>query len=316
MSLLEFDSLISQLKVSRTILNIQQHNTFVPNYSNFKGNNHFDLQRAMKNHHVNQNGWSNIGQHFTVFPDGSIMTGRSLELSPACILGNNSNSVCIENLGNFDQNGDIMSLAQKITIISITAALCKKFSVPVSTDRIVYHHWFNLSNGNRNNGTSNNKSCPGVNFFGGNKVIDAQLHFLPEINKVISTPVLPPQLLKFVMVTASTLNIRTNASVSSPKAVNREKAAFGAVLRVYEEKDGWYKISHSEMHWVSSRFTIDVKKASVKANTLNVRNGPGVQYQKVATLMKNEEIFVTDAKNNWSKIGLDFHWVSDLYLDF
>ena len=62
----------------------------------------------MKAYHVTYNGWNDIGQHFTIFPDGLILTGRSLEKSPACIYGQNANAICIENLGNFDLGGDQM----------------------------------------------------------------------------------------------------------------------------------------------------------------------------------------------------------------
>src|SRR5690554_7516062 len=28
-----------------------------------------ERQKAMKDHHINANGWADIGQHFTIFPD-------------------------------------------------------------------------------------------------------------------------------------------------------------------------------------------------------------------------------------------------------
>ncbi len=109
----EFESYIEKLKIARTILFIQQHHTYIPSYIHFKGNNHFELQKGMKNTHMNVNGWADIGQHFTVFPDGSILTGRNIEKTPACITGRNSNAICIENLGNFDKGGDEMTDVQK-----------------------------------------------------------------------------------------------------------------------------------------------------------------------------------------------------------
>ena len=172
MSISEFESWIDSLRVARTVLYVQHHHTYSPDYKLFKGENHFELQKGMKNYHVFTNGWLDLGQHFTIFPDGTVMTGRSLETTPACIFGNNSHSICIENLGNFDAGGDVMTTEQAKSILRVTAALCKKYNIPVDTSRIVYHHWFNLSNGDRNNGTGSNKSCPGTNFFGGNKVDD------------------------------------------------------------------------------------------------------------------------------------------------
>lgn len=64
MNLSEFENWITQLRVGRTIMKIQQHHTYIPSYIHFTGMNHFERQQAMKNHHVNQNGWQDIGQHF------------------------------------------------------------------------------------------------------------------------------------------------------------------------------------------------------------------------------------------------------------
>jgi hypothetical protein len=169
MNVHEFVQWFTNIRIARTILYLQQHHTFSPNYSLFNGTNHFSLQKSMKNHHVNVNGWSNIGQHFTIFPDGMVMTGRGLETSPACIYNRNANSICIENLGNFDNGNDQMTMEQKEAIVKVTAAICNKLAIPINTDKIVYHHWFRLTDGLRNNGAGGNKSCPGTNFFGGNK---------------------------------------------------------------------------------------------------------------------------------------------------
>lgn len=316
LSISEFEQWIANLKVAKTILYIQEHHTWNPSYISFKGDNHFELQFAMKNYHVNNNGWMDIGQHFTTFPDGSILTGRSLEQTPACIFGFNANAICIENLGNFDLGKDNMTAAHKETIIRVTAALCKKFNIPVNSNRIVYHHWFNLATGERNNGTKNNKTCPGTNFFGGNKVADCEKNFLPLVANVLSTaaPSTGSPILKYVYVTADTLNIRENASSQSNKVKDRAAATLGAILRVYEIKNGWYKISSSANNWVNASYTKDVKHYNINANVLNVRSGPGTEYPKVATLSKNQEVFVIEEKNNWFKISTDNKWVKKEFL--
>lgn len=319
MTISEFENWISRLRVGRTILKIQQHHTYIPSYIHFKGTNHFERQLAMKNHHVNQNGWRDIGQHFTIFPDGTVLTGRSLELSPACITNQNANSICIENFGNFDLNGDVMNTLQKESIITATAALCKKFNLPVNSNTIVYHHWFRLDNGFRNNGAGGNKSCPGTNFFGGNKVNDFDKNFAPLVTAKLnghSIKMDTTSILKYVCVTASVLNIRTAPKASSAKAKERSSIEMGAVLRVYEERANWYKISNSLEHWVAGRYTEEVKRATVNTTVLNVRTGPGTNYPKTSSVLKDEEIFVHEESNNWCKIGLDDKWVSKSYLTF
>jgi hypothetical protein len=318
MTVNEFENWLADLRVARTIIYLQQHHTFSPNYSLFRGNNHFALQKGMKNHHVHSNGWADIGQHFTIFPDGTIMTGRSLEKSPACIYGINSGAICIENLGNFDANGDAMIFKQENAIVKATALICAKFNIPVNSDKIVYHHWFRLDNGVRNNGAGGNKSCPGTNFFGGNKVSDCENNFLPLVVNQMSGLSNPPTQtdLTYVSVTATRLNVRKQARGSAAKAVDRDPAQFGAVLRVYQKKNGWLRISSSKQHWVFGRFTVDVKRATINANTLNVRISPTFHSQKLGAVTKNQEVFITKQENGWSKISLEEKWVKSSFLSF
>lgn len=320
MSPKEFETYISNLKIARTILFIQQHHTYIPSYIHFKGSNHFDLQKGMKNTHINVNGWGDIGQHFTIFPDGSILTGRSIEKSPACISGNNGNAICIENLGNFDDGGDEMTEAQRNAIVIVTAALCKKFRFIPDTKNIVYHHWFNLSTGVRNNGLGNNKSCPGTNFFGGNKVDDCKTHFIPLIKQKLSTVNNNDSssllVLKYVSVISNTLNIRSGAGTAYLVSKDRTPALLGCVLRVYEEKNGWYRISSSAEHWVNSRFTKEVKRAVVDADVLNVRSGAGTNYPKLDSILKGIEVFIYAQEQSWSQISQESRWVKDSFLKY
>ncbi len=315
MTMQEFEPWIAQMRIARTILKIQQHHTYSPAYIHFKTDNHFALQKGMKNYHVTHNGWNNIGQHFTTFPDGTIMTGRSLEASPACIYGNNAHSICMEHLGNFDTGGDQMTAQQRETILKMTAALCKKFNLEVTVQSIVYHHWFNLSTGERNNGRKNNKSCPGTNFFGGNKVNDCEDHFLPEV-KAMLNPLVTTSIntLRFVCVDADSLNIRIGPAASYSLAPEREPLQAGAILRVYDESNGWIRISSSAAHWVNGKFTRNVVRTTVNASLLNVRSGPSAEFPKVASLPKGSEVFISDEQNGWCKISMDNRWVKKSYL--
>lgn len=72
----EFESWLASQSISRVCARVQQHHTWKPRYSGFNGKNHFEMQRAMKRYHINDRGWSDIGQHFSIFPDGVVLTGR------------------------------------------------------------------------------------------------------------------------------------------------------------------------------------------------------------------------------------------------
>jgi hypothetical protein len=176
------DWLLSQ-KVQRNIITVDNHHTAIPSYKDFNGSNHQKLQQGMRNYHVETNGWKDIAQHFTTFPDGSIMTGRSLESKSAGIYNRGSNSICIENLGNFDKGYDTMTEAQKETIVFLNAILALKFNLVPSKDTIIYHRWFRQSDGvyDPNSTGKEYKSCPGTNFFGGNSVESAKKNFIPLV---------------------------------------------------------------------------------------------------------------------------------------
>ena len=316
MDVQEFEQWIKTQNIARTILFLQMHHTYNPAYIHFTGDNHFEKQLRMKEYHTVNNGWQDIGQHFTIFPDGKIVTGRSLELPSACIYKWNANALCIENFGNFDKGKDRMTAAQKDAIVKVTAALSKRFNIPINTHRIIYHHWFDLRNGNRTNGGIYSKSCPGTAFFGGNSVEDCQTNFLPLVRSAAGSILpdgnLPSTLLKYGTVTASNLNIRKGPSTSFAKT---GKTTRGAILRIYEEKNNWYRISNTKQEWVYSNYVRDVIRAVVNANTLNVRSGPSIQYYKTGAVLKGQEVFIYEEVNGWCRISLEEKWVYKKYLD-
>ena len=308
----EFKEYILTTKVARTVLSVQEHHTWKPSYASFNRKNHFELQRNMKDYHVHHNGWSDIGQHITIFPDGLIVTGRSFERSPDCIFGQYSNAFCIENLGNFDADGNSMRPEQRESIVEVTAVLCKKFDLAINTNSIVYHHWFNLSTGQRNNGSGGNKSCPGTQFFGGNKVGDCEANFLPEVRQAYDNLVqiaAHSPILKYVSVNAAHLNVRTGPHYTNPIA--RSPLSRGVVVRVFDiANNGWLKISSKEEHWISGRFNYEVKKVEIKSDEAASRLGPGAEFPRAATFVKNEELFVHEQLNNWFRINMTGEWLS------
>ena len=175
---------------------LQIHHTGSPEYKHFYKSNgtHEDeltRQQSMKSYHVKTNGWSDIAQHFTVFPNGKIVTGRALSKTTAIgITGWNTNKICIEIYGNFDKGKDIMTAEQKQAVITLYGELCKHFGITPSTSTIKPHAWFTSSG--RDLGTyvagKSRKTCPGTNFMGfGNTRSAIENNFIPMIKDYMAT---------------------------------------------------------------------------------------------------------------------------------
>ena len=326
----EFETWIDQQSVARNIHRIQQHHTFLPNYGNFTGTNHFSVQKGMKNHHVNNNGWSDIGQHFSSFPDGTILTGRPLNKSPACIFGANSGSICIEHVGDFDADNDQMTPEQADTAVRMTAAMLQRFGLGDPNEmNIVYHHWYD-ADGNKKFGVDAVKSCPGTAFFGGNKLHDFNAGFRPLVAAELGSPAVPAPAtgagptpvpvapavapLMHVVVTADFLNIRTGPGAANPKIVEHGPAELGSILRVFQTVSRWHRISNSKQHWVFGRFTAQVTPATVNTDGTNCRTGPGMGHPVAVVFDAGEQVFVHETDGNWSRIGPD-RWIHSSLLD-
>lgn len=182
LSLAEFDQWLKDNNYKRKVTNIQNHHTYKPGYKEFNAN-HFKLVEGMESYQIKERGFAQIAQNITTFPDGTIMLCREFDIAPAGIKGVNANGICIEHVGNFDIGGDTPTPEHKKTIIGVNALLCREFNLQISTNSILYHHWFDLNTGKRTNGKGTTKSCPGTNWFAGNTVEAAEKNFIPLIKE-------------------------------------------------------------------------------------------------------------------------------------
>ena len=190
----EFKNWLKNQKVTRTVNKLQLHHTGAPCYANFYKNgggheNELSRQLSMKNFHVNTRGMSDIAQHFTIFPNGKIVTGRSLNKNPAGITGWNTGAICVEIYGNFDKGQDTMTAEQKKAVVMLYGELCKKFNLTPSTNTIRCHAWFTSGGtylGDYIAGKSR-KTCPGTNFMGiGNSKYAIENKFIPMVKEYIN----------------------------------------------------------------------------------------------------------------------------------
>ena len=317
----EFEEWLAAQHVNRVIRLIQNHHTYLPDYSHFTGSNHFPRLQSMKHYHMVNNGWSDIAQTLTTFPDGKIAVCRPLNQVPVGIKGHNSRGICIEHFGNFDAGKDQMSPAHAKTIVAVNAVLCKKFSLPVDTDHIVYHHWYDLNNEARLNGKGVTKSCPGTGFFGGNTVEAANEGFVPLVKQwrsansgvVLAEDVsINAKPIGLGIVLASKLNVRKGPGTAFGTS---SALSAGAMVNIFDQHDGWMKVS-SDNEWVYDRYVTRVFRAQVTAGNLNVRTGPGGSFPKIGSLPKHTDVLVYEQQGNWAKIDINEKWVYASYLEF
>ena len=317
---------------------IQIHHTAAPSYSNFYKSNgtHEDelvRQNNIKYYHVKTNGWGDIAQHFTIFPNGAIVTGRKLSNTTAIgIKGWNSNKICIEIYGNFDKGKDVMTKEQKEAVITVYGELCKKFKITPSVSTIRCHAWFTAGGtylGDYNKSKSA-KTCPGTNFMGfGNSKAAIRDNFIPLIKNYISgkdTATVPskpvstnPVAANFkVKVTADELNYREKPDASSKKLGEVKKGEVYTIVKTQngwgflKSGAGWINLSYTETIEVSSNGTYKVK---VTTSSLNIRKGPGASYAKVGAVSKGEVFTIVETQSGWGKLKSGLGWISLAYTE-
>ena len=171
---------LKKQKVTRTITRLQVHHMDMPNYSTWEKTDkkifdepHFGRTQSLNDYGKKTWNYSDghgkyIAQHFNVFPDGKITTGRHLNSTPIGIRGWNTNAICIEIYGDFDKGKDVMTVAQKKAVIALYGELCKRFDIPVNTTHIRPHCWFTAGGTflGKYNSSRSAKTCPGTNFMG------------------------------------------------------------------------------------------------------------------------------------------------------
>jgi hypothetical protein len=141
----EFVQSVSRFAWSPQKSSIHMHHTWRPNHSQYTG---LRSIQAMYDYHVNTNGWSDIAQHISIAPDGTIWTGRPWNKSPASATGFNSSKVFMfETIGDFDNGRDPLGDAQLDAVIMVIASLMQRFDLGNSA--LKFHNEMST------------KSCPG-----------------------------------------------------------------------------------------------------------------------------------------------------------
>ena len=88
--------------------------------------------QAIRNYHVNHNGWRDIGYHYVIYRDGTLHEGRDVNISGGHARGYNSNSIGIVYVGgcpkgHLDKSKDTRTAAQKATLLRLLKDLRKMY---------------------------------------------------------------------------------------------------------------------------------------------------------------------------------------------
>jgi hypothetical protein len=261
----EISEFLRGKKISRNIDKLQLHHMGMPNYNTWEKTDkrlfvepHFGRTQSLNDY--GRKTWGDkdergkyIAQHFNVFPDGYITSGRSLNNTPIGIKGWNTGAVCIEIYGDFDKGKDEMTPEQKKSVIELVGELCKHFKIAPSENTTRYHGWFNNDGDYLGNyiPTRSRKTCPGTNFFGGNTMDAYKKNFLPLIKNYITPPVVKKEVIYKVEITADTLNIRVKPNTKSNITGSVKKGDVFTIVKT----DGDWGYLKSGAGWIHLGYT-------------------------------------------------------------
>ena len=250
---------LNKQKVTRTINKLQVHHMDLPNYSTWEKTDkkvfsepHFGRTKSLDDYGKNKWRYSDghghfIAQHFNVFPDGKITTGRNLNSTPIGIRGWNTNAICIEIYGCFDKGEDIMTTEQKKAVIYLYAALAKRFDIPVNTTHIRPHCWFTAGGTylGKYDSSRSAKTCPGTAFWGYGCSPDGFAHFIKDVKNYVNGVKEEPKkeetkstTKKFEIVTLDKLNIRKVADWDADPDTTVNKGQHLQVIDTVDAKNG------------------------------------------------------------------------------
>ena len=264
-SIAEFRTWLKKQKVYRTITRLQVHHMWLPDYSCWAKDNALRRQKNTKDFHIHTNHWDDIAQHFSVYPNGHIVTGRSLNKTPIGIRGWNTNAICVEIYGNFDKGHDKMTAKQKEAVIGLYGELCKKFDIPVNSTHIRPHAWFTAGGtflGDYSPSRSA-KSCPGTNFMGIGNTRKAFVKFYKMIKEYMNGKKEEPKDEKFkpyiAKPTVDDLNCRKGAGTEYDVECAIDKDTAITIVAEVKAKDGGIWLKAKSGYYVNKKYMKFVK---------------------------------------------------------
>lgn len=117
---------------------------------------------AIRTYHMTARGFSDIGYHYIIEPDGSIFLGRPVDKGGAHVYQDNAHTIGVSMVGNWDeQMVDIESIQIKQTGL-LLVSLCELYEIKPASYGLLLHREAHLYR----DAPDPRKSCPGVNING------------------------------------------------------------------------------------------------------------------------------------------------------
>ncbi|TCO79140.1 peptidoglycan recognition protein family protein [Marinisporobacter balticus] len=143
----EYLKYLRSLKLSRKITEVHLHHTWKPTKKGYiSAKNKEKVIWGMWQYHTKTLKWSDIGQHISLAPDGTVWDGRPVNNIPASIKDHNSYGIAIEMIGDFDTGREKLEGVQLETVVKLIKGLFDIFK----TERLIFHREYA------------NKTCPGT----------------------------------------------------------------------------------------------------------------------------------------------------------
>ena len=269
----EVKSWLAKQKVTRSISRLQVHMMYLPDYNTWEKTDkkvfsepHFGRTQSLNDYGKKTWNYSDghgkyIAQHFNIFPDGKITTGRNLNSKGIGIRGWNDGAIVVEILGNFDKGKDVMTSAQKKAVIYLYGELCKRFKIPVDNAHIRPHCHFTA--GGTYLGTYNPsksaKTCPGTNFWGTGCSPSGFAKFITDIKNYVNGKGTSTNITKdfkpyIAKTTVDDLNCRTGPGVEYDIECVLNKGVAITIIQEKKSKDGGIWVKGKANYWVNKKY--------------------------------------------------------------
>lgn len=203
------------------------HHTATSNSTDYSQAHAYALARSIQDYHMDVNGWSDTGQHFTISRGGYAMEGRHYSLSTlnagsgmvvgAHCPGQNDQAIGIENEGTYTSVAPTSALYNKL--VALCAYICDQYNI--SATQIYGHRDFRAT------------ACPG----------DVLYSMLPQLRTDVANALNPPTWSAIVdNATAGRFTASTNWGVST-YSTQRYGADYRYANPVAASDAAWYKVN-------------------------------------------------------------------------